>query len=147
LTRLLQILFILILGLILLFWIGDLFMGIPASMGDRAVIEGWADDRTMYDTEKMKSWLWTLVYAIPTIILLTATIKSIRQKNEQLFYWTFLIGVTIFQIIPIMGLLSNKAKDPPFIIPIILTFFIIFVSGQIFSVFRIVKIRKSEELQ
>ena len=91
-TKALQILFILTLGLILIFWFGDLFMGTPADVSDRAVTEGWADDRTMYEAEKVKSRLWTLLYALPTIILLTMTIKSIRQKNELMFYWTFLIG-------------------------------------------------------
>ena len=100
-TRTLQILFILTLGLIVVFWFGDLFMGTPADVSDRAVTKGWADDRTMYEAEKAKSRLWTLLYAIPTIILLTMTIKSIRQKNELMFYWTFLIGLTIFQIIPV----------------------------------------------
>src|SRR5690606_6992921 len=114
--------------LILIIWLGDLFMGTPADVSDRAVTEGWADDRTMYEAEKVKSRLWTLLYAIPTIILLAMTIKSIRQKNELMFHWTLLIGLTIFQIIPIAGLLSDKANDPPFIVPIILTFFTIFIS-------------------
>jgi len=145
LTRTLQILFILTLGLILIIWLGDLFMGTPADVSDRAVTEGWADDRTMYEAEKVKSRLWTLLYAIPTIILLAMTIKSIRQKNELMFHWTLLIGLTIFQIIPIAGLLSDKANDPPFIVPIILTFFTIFISGQIFSVIRIVKLTKTRQ--
>ncbi len=146
-TKALQILFILTLGLILIFWFGDLFMGTPADVSDRAVTEGWADDRTMYEAEKVKSRLWTLLYAIPTIILLTMTIKSIRQKNELMFYWTFLIGLTIFQIIPVAGLLSDKANDPPFIVPVISTFFFIFISGQIFSVIRIVKLKKAKQLK
>ena len=130
-----------------MFWLGDLFMGTPADVSDRAVTEGWADDRTMYEAEKVKSRLWTLLYAIPTIILLTMTIKSIRQKNELMFYWTLLIGLTIFQIIPVAGLLSDKANDPPFIIAVILTFFSIFISGQIFSVIRIVKLTKARQLK
>jgi hypothetical protein len=147
LTKTLQILFILTLGLILIFWLGDLFMGTPTDVTDRAVTEGWADDRTMYEAEKVKSELWTLLYALPTIILLAMTIKSIRQKNELMFHWTLLIGLTIFQIIPIAGLLSDKANDPPFIVPIILTFFTIFISGQIFSVIRIVKLTKTRQLK
>ncbi|MCZ2129329.1 MAG: hypothetical protein LC109_03580 [Bacteroidia bacterium] len=146
-TKGLQILFILTLGLILIFWLGDLFMGTPADVSDRAVTEGWADDRTMYEAETVKSRLWTLLYAIPTIILLTMTIKSIRQNNELMFYWTFLIGLTIFQIIPVAGLLSDKANDPPFIVPVISTFFFIFISGQIFSVIRIVKLKKAKQLK
>ncbi|MBS1570004.1 MAG: hypothetical protein JST45_11270 [Bacteroidetes bacterium] len=146
-TKGLQILFILTLGLILIFWLGDLFMGTPADVSDRAVTEGWADDRTMYEAETVKSRLWTLLYAIPTIILLTMTIKFIRQNNELMFYWTFLIGLTIFQIIPVAGLLSDKANDPPFIVPVISTFFFIFISGQIFSVIRIVKLKKAKQLK
>lgn len=144
-TRTLQILFILTLGLILIIWLGDLFMGTPADVSDRAVTEGWADDRTMYEAEKVKSRLWTLLYAIPTIILLTMTIKSIRQKNELKFYCTFLIGLTIFQILPVAGLLSDNANDPPFIVPLISTFFFIFISGQIFSAIRIVKLTKTRQ--
>ncbi len=147
LTKTLQILFILTLGLILIFWFGDLFMGIPADVSDRAVTEGWADDRTMYEAEKVKSRLWTLLYAIPTIILLTMTIKSIRQKNELIFYWTHLIGLTLFQIIPVAGLLSDKTNAPPFILPVILTFFSVFISGQIFSVFRIIQLTKTRQLK
>ena len=66
-TRALQILFILTLGLILLFWLGDIFMGIPADVGDRVVTEGWGEDRTIYETEKMKSRLWTCL--LPAMIL------------------------------------------------------------------------------
>jgi hypothetical protein len=146
LTKALQILFTLTLGLILVFWLGDLFLGTPADVSDRAVTEDWANDGKRYATEKMKSRLWTLVYAIPTLILLTATVKSIRQKNELLFYRTFLIGLTIFQIIPVVRLLKDKSNDPPFIFPIILTFFLIFISGQIFSVLKIVKITKASKI-
>ncbi len=146
-TKALQILFILILGLILIFWLGDLFMGTTADVSDRAVTEDWADDTIMYEAEKVKSRLWTLLYAIPTIILLTITIKSIRQKNEPMFYWTLLIGLTFFQIIPVAGLLSDETNDPPFIVPVILTFFSIFISGQIFSVIRIVKLTKARQLR
>lgn len=138
-TRLLQIVFTLTLGLVLIFLVADLVMGTPADISDRAATEGWADDSTMYSAEKMKSRLWTLVYAIPAIILLTATIKSIRQKNERLFYWTFLIGLTFFQLIPVAGLLSNKAKDSPFIVITMFSFFLIFMGGQVFSIFRIIK--------
>ena len=145
-TKALQILFTLTLGLILVFWLGDLFLGTPAAVSDRAVTEDWADDGKRYAAEKMKSRLWTMVYAIPTLILLTATVKSIRQKNELLFYRTFLIGLTIFQIIPVAGLLKDKSNDPPFILPIILTFFLIFTSGQIFSVLKIVKLTKARQL-
>ena len=122
-------------------------MGTPADVSDRAVTEGWADDRTMYEVEKTKSRLWTLLYAIPTIVLLTLTIKSIRQKNELMFYWTLLFGLTLFQIIPVAGILSDKAKEPPFIIPIISTLFFIFISGQVFSVIRIVKLKKKKQLK
>ena len=145
-TKALQILFTLTLGLILVFWLGDLFLGTPAAVSDRAVTEDWADDEKRYAAEKMKSRLWTLVYAIPTLILLNATVKSIRQKNELLFYRTFLIGLTIFQIIPVAGLIKDKSNDSPFIFPIILTFFVIFTSGQIFSVLKIVKLTKTRQL-
>ena len=145
-TKALQILFTLTLGLILVFWLGDLFLGTPADVSDRAVTEDWADDEKRYAAEKMKSRLWTLVYAIPTLILLNATVKSIRQKNELLFYRTFLIGLTIFQIIPVAGLIKDKSNDSPFIFPIILTFFVIFTSGQIFSVLKIVKLTKTRQL-
>jgi hypothetical protein len=147
LTKALQILFILTLGLILVFWFGYLFIGIPADVSDRALTEDWADNNTMYKSEIMKSQLWTLLYAIPTIILLTATFISIRQKSELIFYWTFLIGLTIFQIIPVAGLLSDKANDPSFIIPVLSTFFFIFISGQIFSVFKIIKLTKTRQLK
>jgi len=122
-------------------------MGTPADVSDRAVTEGWADDRTMYDAEKAKSRFWTLLYAIPAIILLTMTIKSIRKKNELMFYWTLLIGLTFFQIIPVAGLLSDKTNNPPFIVPATLMLFTIFISGQIFSVFRIIKLTKTGQLK
>jgi len=146
LTKALQILFTLTLLLILVFWLGDLFLGTPADVSDRAVTEDWADDEKRYTAEKMKSRLWTMVYAIPTLILLTATVKSIRQKNEIMFYRTFLIGLTIFQLIPVAGLIKDKSNDPPFIFTIILTFFLIFISGQIFSVLKIVKITNASKI-
>ncbi len=145
-TKALQILFTLTLLLILVFWLGDLFLGTPADVSDRAVTEDWADDEKRYAAEKMKSQLWTMVYAIPTLILLTATVKSIRQKNEIMFYRTFLIGLTIFQLIPVAGLIKDKSNDPPFIFTIILTFFLIFISGQIFSVLKIVKITNASKI-
>ena len=145
-TKALQILFTLTLLLILVFWLGDLFLGTPADVSDRAVTEDWADDEKRYTAEKMKSRLWTMVYAIPTLILLTATVKSIRQKNEIMFYRTFLIGLTIFQLIPVAGLIKDKSNDPPFIFTIILTFFLIFISGQIFSVLKIVKITNASKI-
>ena len=70
-------------------------------------MESWADDRTLYELEIMKSRLRTLIDAILTIVLLAMTIKSMKPKNERLFYWTYLIGFTIFQIISFAGLLSN----------------------------------------
>lgn len=143
LTKTLQIVFILTLGLILIFWFGDFIWGTEAEVSDRAVTEGWADDRTMYENEKMKLRLWTLFYGIPIIILLNFTIKSLKQRKELMFYWTLLIGLTIFQIIPVAGLLSDKANDPPFILPTIWTLFAIFLSGQVFSVFRIIKLTKT----
>lgn len=146
-TKALQILFILTLGLIIVFWFGDLLMGTPAEISDRAVTEGWAEDKTRYEEEKLKSRIWTLIYAIPTIILLTSTVISIRRKNELMFYWIFLIGLTIFQIIPLAGLIIKEAKDPSFIIPVIMIFFFIFLSGQIFSVIRIVKLKKTKQLK
>jgi hypothetical protein len=146
LTKALQILFTLTLLLILVFWLGDLFLGTPADLSDRAVTKDWANDGKRYATVKMKLRLWTLVHAIPTLILLNATVKSIRQKNELLFYRKFLIGLTIFQIIPVVRLLKDKSNDPPFIFTIILTFFLIFISGQIFSVLKIVKITNASKI-
>jgi len=147
LIKALQILFTLSLGIILVFWLGDLFLVTPADLSDRAITEGWAEDRTMYKAETTKSRLLTLIYAIPTIFLLTSTIKSIKQKNELMFYWTLLIGLTIFQIIPVAGLLIDKINDPPFIFPAILTLFTIFISGQIFSIIRIIKLMKAKQLK
>lgn len=120
-------------------------MGTPADVSDRAVTEGWADDRTMYEAETVKSRLWTLLYAIPTILLLTFTIKSIRHKNDLMFYWSLLIGLTLFQIIPIAALLNVLTDGLTFIIPLI--FFLIFISGQIFSIIRIVKLSKVKQLK
>lgn len=139
-TKALQILFILMLGLILAFWLGDLFMGIPAKVSDRAVTEGWAEDGTMYARETLKSRLWTLLYAIPTMALLITTFVSIRQKNTFIFYWTLFIGLSVFQIIPIVGLLSDKANNPPFIAPTLWILCSIFIFGQIFSMMKIIKI-------
>jgi hypothetical protein len=147
LTKALQILFILTLGLIIVFWVGDLLMGTPAEISDRAVTEGWAEDKTRYEEEKWKSRFLTLIYAIPTIILLASTVISIIRKNELMFYWIFLIGITIFQIIPITGLINKEAKDPPFIIPVFMIFFFIFLSGQILSIIKIVKLTKTKQIK
>ena len=122
-------------------------MGIHTDVSDRAVTEGWADDRATYEVEKVKSLLWTLLYVIPTIILLTITIKSIRQKNELMFYWTLIAGLTIFQIIPVAGLLSDKSSNPQFIVPTIVTFFFIFICGQVFSLFKIIKLMKEKKAE
>jgi hypothetical protein len=124
---------------------GDLSLGVPAEISDRASMEGWGDDRALYESEKMKSWLWSLIYVLPAIVLLITTVKSIRQKNELLFYCSFLIGLTFFQILPIAWFFSNKENDPPFIIPVMTIFFSIFTIGQVFSVMRIQKLRNGSE--
>lgn len=144
-TKALQILFILTLGLIIVFWFGDLLMGTPAEISDRAVTEGWAEDKTRYEEEKLKSRFWTLIYAIPTIILLTLTVISIRGKNELMFFCVLLIGLTIFQIIPLAGLINKEAKDPLYIISVFLILFFIFLSGQILSIIKIVKLTKKKQ--
>lgn len=144
-TKALQILFILTLGLIIVFWFGDLLMGTPAEISDRAVTEGWAEDKTRYEEEKLKSRFWTLIYAIPTIILLTLTVISIRGKNELMFFCVLLIGLTIFQIIPLAGLINKEAKDPLYIISVFLILFFIFLSGQILSIIKIVKFTKKKQ--
>jgi drug/metabolite transporter (DMT)-like permease len=142
LTRSLQVLFILTLGLILFFWIGDFFLGVPAEISDSGSTEHWGDDKALYESEKLKLRLWTLIYAIPTLVLLITTVKSIRHKNELLFYWSFLIGLSFFQILPIAWFFSEKENDPPFIIPVMTIFFSIFTIGQVISVIRILKLRK-----
>ncbi|RYX98534.1 hypothetical protein EON78_05105 [bacterium] len=59
----------------------EIFIGIAADVSDRSLIEGWVDDKSKYDDEIIKAKSWTLLYAIPTIILLVLTIKSIRRKE------------------------------------------------------------------
>jgi hypothetical protein len=136
-TKTLQILFTLTLGLVLVFWIADIFLGIPAQLSDRSSTEGWFDDRPRYEIEKIKSLLLTLIYAIPTITLLSLTIKSIRQKNGRLFYWSFFIGLTIFQSLPVFGLFNTKGQAPTFIKPILITLFFILLIGQVYSIYQI----------
>ncbi len=128
-------------------WIVDIFIGTSATVSDIAVTEGWAEDLAKYEVEKIKFRFRTLYYAIPSILLLSLTIMAIRQKNERLFYWTFLIGLTLFQIIPVLGLINNDEREPSFIKPILLTFFTFFLMGQLFSAFRLVKFRNSGKLK
>lgn len=146
-TKLLQILFIFTLVLILLFWLGDQFMGIPASVSDRAITENWADNSTLYETEKLNAQLWSLLYAIPTLILITATLISIIRKSELAFYCTFLFGLTLFQTIPIAGLIKHKANTPSFIVTLALIIFSILIIGQFFSLLKIVTILKIKKQQ
>ena len=144
LTRTLQILFIFVLGLILVFWLGDVFIGIPVDVSDQAISKGWAEDYEKYEAAKRKARITTLLYALPTISLLIITIKSIKQKSTELFYWTFLAGLTFFQILPVAGLLKGKGQKPQFIFLSLVIFFVLFASGQIFSIYRIIKVRRTK---
>lgn len=119
-------------------------MGIPADITDRSLTEGWVDNSVMYEAEKARSRLRTLLYAIPAIMLGFFAIKAIKQKNERLFYWTFLAGLTLFQVIPVTGLLSAKGQDHPLLIrPLLWTFFLAFLAGQVYSVYRIITTNKA----
>lgn len=60
-------------------------MGIPASVSDRAITENWADNSTLYATQKLNAQLGSLLYAIPTLILLTATVISTHEKANLYF--------------------------------------------------------------
>jgi hypothetical protein len=145
LTRTLQILFILTLVIILIFWVGDFFVGTPVDISDRASSEGWVGDRSRVEAEILNSRLRTFLYAIPILLLVITTIKSIRQKNELLFYWTFFIGLSIFQLLPLAGLLNSKVSDPSFLDYIVIALFFIFTLGQLFSVTWIRELRKSKQ--
>ncbi len=144
-TRTLQILFIIAIGLIVIFWLGDLLGGLPAKVSDRAITEGWAEDANLYKSELIKARFYTLYYAIPAIILLTLTIKSVINENYKLFYWTFLIGLTLFQIIPTLGLFNVTNSDPSFFKPVLAVIFFLFLMGQLFSVFRLYNWRKLKQ--
>lgn len=144
-TRTLQILFVLTLLVILIFWVGDFFIGTPVEVSDRAGSEGWVGDRNRVDAEILKARLRTFLYAIPIVLLVLTTIKSIRQKNELLFYWTLLIGTSILQILPIAGLVIIKNSEPSFLDYTVVALFFLFTAGQIFSVVRIRKLRKSKQ--
>jgi uncharacterized membrane protein len=127
--------------------VGDLFMGIPASVSDRAITEGWADNSALYVTEKLNAQLWSLLYTIATLILLTATLISFKQKSKLTFYSTFLFGLTLFQTIPVTGLIKHKANTPSFVVNLAIIIFIILMAGQVLSVLKIVtllKIRKQQ---
>ncbi len=78
--RKLKLILILLLGLILVFWVGDLMFLIPAKVSDRAVAGGWAEDSIRYKNELTESRLSTLFYAIPAIIFLVVTVRSYGRK-------------------------------------------------------------------
>lgn len=143
-TKILQFFFTTTLVFVLLFWCADILIGVSTDIGDRAVAEGWAEQQDMYEQQQSKSRFWTLAYAAPTLCLLIASIRSIRQKNDLLFYSILFIGLTIFQILPTAGLLSRKAKNPSFLTPIILTFSVFFLWGQIFSLYKILQLKKKQ---
>ncbi len=86
LTKTLQIFFALILGLILLFWFVDIFVGTSAKVSDQSITNGWAEDNKLYASKLTSARLRTLIYAMPTLILLILTIYSYRRKNEKLFF-------------------------------------------------------------
>lgn len=120
-------------------------MGIPASVSDRAITENWADNSTLYATQKLNAQLGSLLYAIPTLILLTATVISITRKSELVFYCTFLTGLTLFQIVPITVLIKQKANTPTLIVNAALIFFSILIIGQVLSGFKIAKLLRLKQ--
>lgn len=145
-TKTLQILFILILGIILIFWVGDLFLGTPAKVSDRAISEGWAEDSDRYKTELIISRLRSLLYAIPTIFLLVLTIKSYRRRKHKLFFVVFLIGLTLFQIVPAFGLYKVTDGDSTFFRPLLVVLFILFLTGQIISIYKLRRLKHSNHV-
>jgi len=140
-TKKLQLLFIFTLLLILIFWFGDLFLGTPAKVSDNAITEGWADDDAHSNSELINARLLSLIYAIPTLLLLLLTIKSYRLKDYKLFFGTFLFGMTLFQIISVFGFFKVTDNAPGFLRPVLAVLFILFLAGQIVSVYKLYKLR------
>jgi hypothetical protein len=95
-------------------------------------------------SEKIKIQIITLICVISAISLLVLTILAIKKKKERLFFWTFLLGLTLFQKIPIIGLVnSNDGENgPDFIRPLLVAIFLLFLGGQIFSVNKLIKKRQ-----
>ncbi len=116
--------------------------GTTAEVGDRAIEGGWAEDDKSYANELLQTRLRTLYYLIPTVILLFFTIKSFRQKNELLFYWTFLIGLSLFQILPLKGLSHFNPNGPEFVKPLLWVFLLTFLTGQIYSIVKLIRTHK-----
>lgn len=109
---------------------------------DQAIMEGWFEDNERYEREIRDYRFRTLIYGLPAIGLLALTVLSVRKKNDQLFYWTFLTGLTLLQIIPVAGLINENENEPSFIEPILILIVTLLFLGQLFSAFKIVRIRK-----
>ena len=142
-TKTLQILFIFVLGIIVLLWFADLFLAIPVDIADQSLTTNNAENYEGIKNEHVSRSLLTLIYILPTVVLLFLTIKSIREKNKRLFYWTFLIGLTLFQIIPTLGLFNVSKSAPSFFRPILALLWLILLMGQIASIYKIFKNNKS----
>jgi len=110
--------------------------------GSGARKELWEIPAKVFKEEIIKSRARTLLYAIPAIILLFLTFISMKQNNKQKFYWTFLVGLSIFQILPIAGLLNINSESSLFMICFLLTSFISFAIGQLFSIYKFLESRK-----
>jgi hypothetical protein len=80
--RKIQLIFIFVLILVLLFWVGDLILGVPAQVSDRAATEGWVDNRELFEAEITKSRLYTLGYAIPALVLFIVLVKGILKEKK-----------------------------------------------------------------
>jgi len=111
-------------------------------VSDQAIMEGWLEDNERFEREIRDHRFRTLIYALPALGLLVLTVLSVRKKHDQLFYWTFLTGLTLLQVIPLSGLINEDENEPRFIEPILIITVTLLFIGQFFSAVKIIRTRK-----
>ena len=103
-TKALQILFGAVVSGLLLLWLGHFVVGIPSEGSD-------ADAALQADV--LETRLVSLaVGGIPLIVLLLLTGKAYRQQSSRLFYWTFLLGLSYFQVVPVLVIYHGQTTKP-----------------------------------
>ena len=107
--------------LILMIWIGDLWVGIPTSVSDD-VCEGIIQPmQTDIDNAVQTRRIISVLILIPALSVFGLIIHSIRKRKNRLFYIGMIITIIPLLIIGILGLVHDSEMPYKNIIMTIIT--------------------------
>lgn len=143
-TRAIRILFLAVLSTLLLLWVGNLAMGIPAEMSDDPKMEGLSGEDPVFQEAVLQARFASLVVGVPLLLLLVLTIKSYRQRNDWLFFWVLLIGLSLFQVVPVLAIYQGHTTEPLLLYQGIVSVFWVLAAGQLLACYQLYQLAKQE---